>query len=151
MIPLKVTVVISRVQGEKKTASLPFTLAVTTNDQRTSLRMGADVPLPMMPSSAPNAPVSYNYKSIGTNIDCGADTMEDGRYRLLLTVTDSQIFSDATGTANVTTVRGVPSYQNFTSTTPLILRDGQSTQFTTATDKLTGEVVRVEVTLNVVK
>jgi len=153
MIPLKITIVISRVQGEKKTASLPFTLFVTTNDQRTSLRMGADVPLPMTASGATNAPVSYNYKSIGTNIDCGADTLEDGRYRLLLTVTDSQIFSDATGgpNSNVTTVRGVPSYQNFTSTTPLILRDGQSTQFTTATDKLTGEVVKVEVTLNVVK
>jgi hypothetical protein len=149
-IPLKITVVISRVQGEKKTASLPFTLAVTTNDQRTSLRMGADVPLPMT-AAATGAPVSYNYKSIGTNIDCGADTLDDGRFRLLLTVTDSQIFSDATGSSNVTTVRGVPSYQNFTSTTPLILRDGQSTQFTTATDKLTGEVVRVDVTLNVVK
>ena len=33
MIPLKVTVVISRVQGEKKTASLPFTLSVNTNDR----------------------------------------------------------------------------------------------------------------------
>jgi hypothetical protein len=151
MIPLKITIVISRVQGEKKTASLPFTLFVNTNDQRTSLRMGADVPLPMTASSTTNAPVSYSYKSIGTNIDCGADTLEDGRYRLVLTVTDSQIFSDAAGGSNATTVRGVPSYQNFTSTSGLLLRDGQTVQYTTATDKLTGEVVRVEVTLNVVK
>jgi hypothetical protein len=149
MIPLKVTVVISRVQGEKKTASLPFTLAVNTNDQRTQLRMGAEVPLPMTAATA-TTPVSYNYKSIGTNIDCGADALEDGRYRLLLTITDSQVFSDATNSSAIT-VRGVPSYQSFTTTTPIILRDGQSMQFTTATDKLTGEVVRVDVTLNVVK
>ena len=149
MIPLKVTVVISRMQGEKKTANLPFTLSVNTNDQRTQLRMGADVPLPMTAATA-TTPVSYSYKSIGTNIDCGADTLEDGRYRLMLTITDSQVFSDSTKDAT-TTVRGVPSYQSFTTTTPLILRDGQSTQFTTATDKLTGEVVRVDVTLNVVK
>lgn len=150
VIPLKVTVVISRMQGEKKTASLPFTLSVNTNDQRTSLRMGADVPLPMTSATA-TTPVSYSYKSIGTNIDCGADTLEDGRYRLLLTISDSQVFSDATKDAATTTVRGVPSYQSFTTTTPIILRDGQSTQFTTATDKLTGEVVRVDVTLSVVK
>jgi len=149
MIPLKVTVVISRVQGEKKTASLPFTLSVNTNDQRTQLRMGADVPVPMTGTPA-TTPGSYTYKSIGTNIDCGADTLEDGRYRLLLTITDSQVFSDSTKDAT-TTVRGVPSYQSFTTTTPIILRDGQSTQFTTATDKLTGEVVRVDVTLSVVK
>jgi hypothetical protein len=149
MIPLKVTVVISRVQGEKKTASLPFTLSVSTNDSRTSLRMGADVPLPMTAATA-GAAASYSYKSIGTNIDCGADTLEDGRYRLLLTISDSQIFSDATSSA-ATTVKGVPSYQSFSTNTPLILRDGQSTQFTTATDKLTGEVVRVDVTLSVVK
>jgi hypothetical protein len=151
IIPLKVTIVISRVQGEKKTASLPFTLSVNTNDQRTQLRMGADVPLPMT-GVGPTAstPVSYSYKSIGTNIDCGADTLEDGRYRLLLTITDSQVFSDATNNA-ATTVRGVPSYQSFTTTTPVILRDGQSAQFTTATDKLSGELVKVDVTLNVIK
>jgi hypothetical protein len=31
------------------------------------------------------------------------------------------------------------------------LRDGETTQFTAATDRINGEVVRVEVTLNVVK
>ena len=45
-IPLEVTLVIARYSGEKKTASLPFTLTVITNDQRTSLRMGTDVPIP---------------------------------------------------------------------------------------------------------
>ena len=35
-----------------------------------------------MTSATATAPVSYSYKSIGTNIDCGADTLEDGRYRL---------------------------------------------------------------------
>jgi hypothetical protein len=33
----------------------------------------------------------------------------------------------------------------------MILKDGQSAQFTAATDKINGEVTRVDVTLNVVK
>jgi hypothetical protein len=33
----------------------------------------------------------------------------------------------------------------------MVLKDGQSAQFTAATDKVSGEVTRVEVTLNVVK
>ncbi len=47
MVPLKVTVLISRVLGEKKTASLPFTLWVNANDcHGTSLRMSESVPVP---------------------------------------------------------------------------------------------------------
>ena len=143
-IPLKVTVVISRYSGEKKTASLPFTLTVNTNDDRTLLRMGAEVPIPTGSTQA-----AYSYRSVGTNIDCAANTRDDGRYRLLLTITDSQIFSDPKPGAGV--IQSVPSFQSFTSTTALVLSDGQSTQFTTATDKVSGEVVRVDVTLNVVK
>jgi hypothetical protein len=143
-IPLKVTVVIARYTGDKKTASLPFTLTVITNDQRTSLRMGADVPIP-----SGSAQSAYSYRSLGTNIDCGANTRDDGRYRLLLTITDSQIFTDPKAGAGV--IQSVPSFQSFTSTTALVLADGQSTQFTTATDKVSGEVVKVDVTLNVVK
>ena len=143
-VPLKVTVVISRYNGEKKTASLPFTLTVVTTD-RTSLRMGAEVPIPAGSSQA-----AYTYRSVGTNIDCGADApREGGRFRLVLTITDSQIFSDPKPGPGV--INSIPSFQSFTSTTTLILSDGQTTQFTTATDKVSGEVVRVDVTLNVVK
>jgi hypothetical protein len=33
----------------------------------------------------------------------------------------------------------------------MVLRDGQSTQFTAATDKISGEVTRAEMSLTVVK
>jgi Flp pilus assembly secretin CpaC len=142
-IPLKVTIVIARFTGEKKTASLPFTLTVITNE-RTSLRMGSEVPIP-----SGSAQTAYTYRSVGTNIDCGANVREDGRFRLVLTITDSQIFSDQKPGPGV--MSGIPSFQSFTSNTTLMLADGQSTQFTTATDKVSGEVVRVDVTVNVVK
>jgi hypothetical protein len=38
-----------------------------------------------------------------------------------------------------------------TAANNLVLRDGQTRQFTAATDRVTGEVVKVDVTLRVVK
>src|SRR5262245_52595516 len=43
-VQLKVTVVISRFQGEKKVSNLPYTFMIPTGD-RQSLRMGAQVPI----------------------------------------------------------------------------------------------------------
>ena len=145
VVPLKVTVVISRLQGEKKVSSLPFTLTLNSNG-RTSLRMGADVPIPQ---ANMKEGTSYQYRSVGTNIDCGASPMGDGRFALSLTVSDTQVsIEDSPGSGPM---RGLPRFQNFTSTATLALRDAQTMQYTAATDKVTGEVVRVDVTLNVVK
>ena len=46
-VPLKVTVAISRFEGEKKTASLPFVLWVNTGDSGSgTIQMGSEVPVP---------------------------------------------------------------------------------------------------------
>jgi hypothetical protein len=148
--PLKVTVVISRWQGEKKTASLPFTLAVSADDLHygsATLRMSEQVPVPQQTIAGGNAPVaSYTYRQVGTNIDSQARSIEDGRFSVMVSIEDSQIFSDS---AKATV--GLPSFQTFSSTMNVILKDGQTTQYTTATDKISGEVVKVDVTLNVVR
>ena len=148
-VPLRVTVVITRVQGEKKVSNLPFTLTLNSGE-RTSLRMGADVPVPQAAMKEGTVLSSYSYRSVGTNIDAGASAMlDDGRVRLSLTVSDSHVsIEDSPGAGSM---RGLPRFQNFTSTATLLLRDGQTMQYTAATDKVTGEVVRVEVALNVVK
>jgi hypothetical protein len=144
-VPVKVTVVISRVQGEKKTASLPFTLWVNANGRPTSLRMTESVAIPQSASGS----ASYVYRDIGTSIDAGARTLSDDRLALSLTIDDSQIFSDPSKLGGG--VAGMPSFQSFRSQNEVILRDGQTAQYTTATDKITGEVVRVDVTVNVLK
>jgi hypothetical protein len=146
LIPLKITVVISRWQGDKKTASLPFTLSVNSDDRNgTSLRMSEDTPVPQGAMSAPNVPVaSYSYRQIGTNIDATAQTLEDNRFSLTLAIQDSQVLSDAAKPS------GLPSFQSFSSTMHIIVKDGQTAQYTTATDKISGEVVKVDVTLNVI-
>jgi hypothetical protein len=145
--PLKVTVVISRWQGEKRISNLPFTLYVNTHDN-TSLRMQSDVPITSThPDEKTGAPVTtVLMRSVGTSLDVNARLASgtpSGRFAIHLTVSDSQVSAPATG--------GRPAITSFTSTSYLLLRDGETQQFTTATDKTTGDVVKVDVTLNVLK
>jgi hypothetical protein len=151
---LKVQIVVSRYQGEKKISSQPYTLSVTANGPRATLRMGTQVPVPLGPTVAgPDGkapPVMYNYKDVGASIDCVARTLDDGRYRLELSMDDSSVAGEEQ--SSQLSVKGVPQFRSFRiSGETAVLRDGQSTQLTSAAEKVTGEVVKVDVTLNVVK
>jgi hypothetical protein len=153
LVPLDVQVVVSRYQGEKKISSLPYAMAVNANDRDTSsIRMGAEVPVVSNPiaSGGPKPPSMVNYKAIGTNIDCFARTMEDGRFQVNITVEDAWVYENSTSTVSPS-LAGQPVMRSFKSTNTLVMRDGQTRQFTTATDRVNGEVVRIEVTVRVVK
>jgi hypothetical protein len=44
-----------------------------------------------------------------------------------------------------------PAFQSFNLSDSLILKDGQSSELLAATDKVTGEVTKIDVTLTVIK
>lgn len=144
--PLKVTVTISRFEAEKKTASLPFILWVNTGSA-SSIQMGGEVPIPST-TVKDGAPVSaFTYRSLGTNINCTATALADGLYKVEVSISDSQMFRmPGAGSTQMG-----PGFQNFRTSTAPLLRDGQSVEFAVATDKTSGEVIRLSVTLNVVK
>jgi type II secretory pathway component HofQ len=155
-VPVKVTVVISRSQGEKKISSMPYTLSLTGN--HANLRLGTQVPvnmnmMPAAPKTEDGKSIpqigSIQYRDVGTNIDCQVSTLDDGRFTLNLTVDDSSVYADEQALPGST--RGNPSFRSFRASNSMILKDGQTGQFTSATDKVTGETVRVDVTLTVVK
>ena len=155
LTPLKLQVLVSRFQGEKKLSSLPYTLSVNAGS-RASLRMGAKVPVMMMmtanmPKDVPSAgPIQY--QDVGTSIDCIVSTaQDDGRFRLDITIDDSSVYGDGPNTTDNKPAPGNPSFRSFKANDSMVLRDGQTAQFTTATDKVSGEVVKVDVTLTVVK
>ena len=157
--PVKLQIVISRYQGEKKVSSMPYTLSINAREDNAagpshaSLRMGAKVPVVMMamtnvPKDAPQGgPIQY--QDVGTNIDCDATMMADGRFKVQITVDDTSVFPDDQPTSAAT--KGSPSFRSFRASDAMILKDGQTSQFTTATDKVSSETVRVDVTLTVVK
>ena len=154
--PLRVQVVISRFQGDKKIASAPYTLAVTASQaaELARLRIGTEVPVPTYPTApadgkTPLAP-GIQYRPVGTNIDCTVRTVDEASFAVQLTIEQSSVLDDAQQ-QKLQTPRSAPAFRSFRFTNSAILRDGQTTQFTNAADALTGEVVRVDVTLNVVK
>jgi hypothetical protein len=154
-VSLKVSLVFSRYQGEKRISSVPHTLWVTANDNRTSLRMGTQIPVTSTVFGKEGERTqSYNYRDVGTNIDCSANSAPDGAYRLLITVEDSSIYypdqSDA-AVKSTTAATGAPAFRSFHSTFPLLLRDGQTAQMTAATDPVSGQVVKLDATINVQK
>jgi hypothetical protein len=151
LVPLDVQVVVNRYQGDKRVSSLPYSLAVNANDRTVSgLRMGARVPVQRGATAPPNLP-PVEYQSIGTNIDCFARTMDDGRFQVNIVIEDSSIYENVPGAVQPSTDDKAPVFRSFKSTNTLVLRDGQTRQFTAATDRVNGEVVRIEVTLRVVK
>ena len=153
LVPVKVTLVFARYQGEKKISSVPYTLFVTANlSQVTSLRMGNQVPVMTTVSvgsgNAALPQTSFNYRDVGTNIDCSAQTSADGYYRIYLTVTDSSVaYPEGEGA----TRSAPPTFRSFNSTFNILLRDGQTVQYTAATDPISGQVVKLDATLNVQK
>lgn len=156
IVPLKVTVVLSRHRADKKISSLPYVLGVAANGPRTTLRMGSDIPVAQTafggsPGVMPQT--SFSYRKVGTNIDCDAFTATTGLFHLQVTVSDTSVHLEpsekaATGAA---TAPDVPVIRTFNSSFTILLRDGQTTEYTSATDPVTGEVMKIEISLNVLK
>jgi hypothetical protein len=159
-IPLKVTVVLSRYQGEKRMSSMPYSMGVTASGwgpaPKSTLRMGVDVPVQVtvigQADGKSTTGTSYNYRNVGTNIDCQAsfESTAAGVFQLALTVSDSSIGLDTSKKATGA-MPDIPSFRNFNSSFTALLRDGQTTQYTSATDPVTGELMKIDVTLNVMK
>ncbi len=155
---LKVQVVLSEFEGEKKISSLPYTIFVNADDRMgrpsSSVRMGLRVPLTVQ---GKDNQIQFQYMDVGTNIDCSADTTDDGRFRLGLTVERSSLYTTSPERKSLDWNPGDPPL----STSPVIrqfkvsfsplVRDGQTAQSTVATDPVSGRVLKVDVTLNVLK
>ena len=155
VVPLKVQVVISRYQGEKKISSMPYALTLNAGN-RSTLRMGTQVPV-MMVSPAPAQVVDgktipqvgpIQYQDVGTNIDCFTTALDDGRFLLNITIDDSSVYPDEQAPGGA---KGNPSFRSFRASNSMVLKNGETGQFTTATDKVSGEIVKVDVTLTVMK
>jgi len=161
MVALRVLVTVSRYEGEKKVSSLPYALEVVADHVKAFVRMGVELPVPMRSAKkgtregpAPDADdaeadMPYQYRNVGTNLDCSAESVVDGRYRLTLSVDQSSVAASREG--GEVRVKNMPLFRSFKWSGSLILRDGQSVQHVAATDPVTGESVRVDVALSLPK
>jgi hypothetical protein len=164
LIPLSVQVVVSRHQGDKKVSSLPYTLAVNANAMRqgtpgstvSSLRMGVEIPLsttPLPPADGKSLAAAglIQYRPFGTNIDAWANSVDTNHFQVNVSIEDSSIYTSEQAASAIPKANDMPVFRSYRYKNELVLRDGQSAQFTAATDRVTGEVIKVDVTLSVLK
>jgi hypothetical protein len=159
-IPLKVQLTLTRFVGEKKISSVPYMLGVLTNAQKTSVRMGVQVPVAQTvfttkpEGGAATVPQSsYNYRDVGTAIDCSAQDIGNGLFNLVITVEDSTIQTErsADTAEDKRLPRDIPAFRSFRASFAMMLRDGQTMQYASATDPISGEVVKIDVNVSLAK
>ncbi|HXK10183.1 MAG TPA: hypothetical protein VMT70_11100 [Vicinamibacteria bacterium] len=146
VVPLQVQVVFNRYQGEKKVASVHYTLPVNADNSYSRVHMGFQVPLRY--ESKENSG-NVVFKDVGNSVGCRAQPADAGRFKLDCGFDQSSVHSNGDKPAEATLLP--PVLRDFRSDVSFFLRDGQSSQITAATDPVSGDVVKVDVTLNVVK
>jgi hypothetical protein len=148
--PLKLQVVMARYDGDKKVSSLPYSLLVNAAEQngkpiQKEMKIGVQVPVTVMVRDAP----TVAFKDAGSKIRCSASSLGGGRYRLQLDFEQSGVLDPSRRTPD-SAVSG-PLLRQFSDSVDIVMRDGQTMQTSSAADPVTGEVLKVDVTLTVVK
>jgi hypothetical protein len=148
---LRIQVVLARYDGDKKVSSMPNELWVNLSDDpkaanEASLRVGVQVPVNVQANNT----TTVAFKDVGNRIDCNVIPQPDGRYRVSVRVGQSSVDSALKSTGEPGKP-GNPMLRDFSYEFTLVLRDGQTVQAGTATDPLTGETLKVSLTLNVVR
>ena len=149
--PVKVQIVISEFDGTQKISSLPYTLNMLGTEMRNRnqahLRFGVRVPVTTGAST-------FTYQDVGTNIDVLALQRDTGEYRLDLSVDRSSVTMPQKGTdwkpgdSNPSTE---PLIRSFRDDFTVVVKNGQTVEGTSAVDPVTGHVLKVEITLTVLK
>jgi len=160
--PVKVQIVFTEFEGEKKLKSLPYVLYINAPDAPewksssfVKLRVGSRVPVYTGGNTG-----SMTYLDVGTNIDGRAAYSGDGRLLLQTKIERSWVeggvsvpVARSDGSASETSSGHFqePIVRQFVSEFDLKLREGQSVESTMATDPLSGKVLKVDVSFTIVK
>jgi hypothetical protein len=152
-IPIKVQIVFTEYDGEKKVSSMPYTFVVIADEKfggpySASLRTGVRIPI-----ETDGKDQKTTYMDVGSNIDCGVRSEEDGRFHVYMIFDRSALFPNKSpeGERLVAEPNGLPLIRQFRTSENLILKDGQTSENILSTDPLNGHTLRVSVTINVQK
>jgi hypothetical protein len=161
--PLKLQIVLSEYEGTNKVSSIPYTIPITASkkysSEWSSMRIGIRVPAAT--TSSKTGENSFSYIDVGTNIDARVNPANDARYDVGLRIERSSLyvaFKDKEGNvqgkewaAGERPPGDEPMIREFRGNINLLLRDGQGSEATVATDPVTGHVLKIEVLLTVLK
>jgi hypothetical protein len=152
-VPIKVQIVFTEFDGDKKISSMPYTFMAIADEKvggyySASVRTGVRVPVEMGSKDQQTI-----YMDIGSNIDCGIRSEEDGRFHVYLIFDRSTLYPNKSseGERMVASPNGQPLIRQFRTSDNMILKDGQTSENIMSTDPLNGHTLRVSVTINVQK
>ncbi|HXM13900.1 MAG TPA: hypothetical protein VN933_01585 [Candidatus Eremiobacteraceae bacterium] len=154
--PLKIQIVFTEADGDKKVKSMPYTMVFANATVRgpdvAKLRVGSRVPLYTGKDSG------LQYIDVGTNLDCRAEKLDEGRYSLRLSLERSWVQADVQIPVEQSAPVGgspgqfkEPVIGQYKIDAVMIARVGQPVDTTTATDPITGRTLKIDVTLTVLK
>jgi hypothetical protein len=180
MSQLKVQITMSRSKAGAETTNLPFELMLRADGRsQTTLNVGVDVPVPQGPSGSysyrrvgnnitcgsatyANGMITLNLNVEDSSIHMDAPaggggepgehvviTSSGGHVSLEQTLAGKLVEAD-----RITFGQGqahAPVFRSFQTTTTLSMREGETVQFTLATDKQTGETLKVSVSASRVR
>jgi hypothetical protein len=151
--PVRVQIVLSEFDGTRKIGSLPYSLNILGTGPRdrqyAHLRYGVRVPIVVGNGKGD----SVTYQNVGTDIDCVAVQRDDGAYRLDLTIDRSSVSNgkDADWKPGDSSPGPQPLIRSFRDDFAVVLKNGQTVEGTSAVDPVTGHVLKIDVTLTVLK
>jgi len=157
--PVQLQVVIGRSRDGRRISNKPYSLSAKMgrdtqpNERGASLRIGAQLPLPNNPAVAADGSrqaSGYIFRTIGTNIDAAVFPRDNDRFAVTLWVSESSVYSELQQPAQLKP-GDAPVLRSYESTNTLMLRDGQTGHFAAGTDPISGDLVTVDVTLNLLK
>jgi hypothetical protein len=157
--PIKVQIIFSEFEADKKTKSLPYVMYMNAPDSTenraswTKFRIGSRLPIYVGKNE-------MQYVDVGTNVDARAAYTGDSHILLQLILERSWVEGEVS--VPVTKADASPSdpsgghfqepiLRGFKSELDMKLREGQPVESTVATDPISGKVVKVEISFAAVK
>lgn len=157
--PIKVQIVFTEFEGDKKIKSLPYVMYVNAPDSSeiragwVKFRIGSRLPVYVGKNE-------MQYMDVGTNVDARSAYTGDGHVLLQMILERSWVEGEVS--VPVTKSDSAPSdslgghfqepiVRGFKSELDLKLREGQPVESNMATDPISGKVMKVEISFTVVK
>lgn len=157
--PIKVQIVFTEFEGDKKTKSLPYVMYMNSPDSNefrsgwVKFRIGSRLPVYVGKNE-------MQYLDVGTNVDARSAYTGDGHILLQLILERSWVEGEVSvpmmkSEASPSDASGAhfqePIIRGFKSELDMKLREGQPVESTMATDPISGKVVKVEISFTVAK
>lgn len=152
---VRVQVVLTEFEGEKKIATLPYSFLMNTEKEKGlgSPRFGSFIRSGVRLPTAPDKDGKTQYLDIGTNIDCALTSDDEGHYLMRLSFERAALAPPARNED-----KGDPALNyagmilpTFRSSGTVPLKEGQATEVMAAADPLNGHVYRLTVTVTAQK